>query len=138
LAQHPVNVLDALEKYGIHLGVAFQITDDLLDLTGEEAVVGKTLRTDLLNGKMTLPLIHFRDHLTSASEETAFFDHLKNPNAHLSQLVNKMKKSGSIDYAQTMAHQHIKDALTQLINVPASKTRAHLSSLAEMLQTRKA
>src|SRR5918992_3252407 len=48
-----------LELYGLSLGNAFQIQDDILDLVGEEVMVGKTLGSDVEKGKMTLPLIHF-------------------------------------------------------------------------------
>ena len=49
-------------EYGLNVGIAFQITDDLLDIVGDEARVGKTLGTDLAAGKLTLPLIHFLAH----------------------------------------------------------------------------
>ncbi|MEX0654504.1 MAG: polyprenyl synthetase family protein [Phycisphaeraceae bacterium] len=58
-------VAEALYDYGEKLGVAFQIVDDLLDLTGDERTVGKTLGRDLEKGKLTLPLIH---HLASLDE----------------------------------------------------------------------
>jgi octaprenyl-diphosphate synthase len=50
-------VVESLARYGLHLGVAFQIADDLLDLVGEEAKTGKSLGTDLEQQKLTLPLI---------------------------------------------------------------------------------
>ena len=53
------NVARAFYDYGMNLGRAFQIMDDLLDLLGEEALVGKTLGSDVEKGKPTLPLIHF-------------------------------------------------------------------------------
>src|SRR5690606_14031376 len=49
----------ALASYGENLGISFQIIDDILDLTGEAATVGKTLGRDLEKGKLTLPLIHY-------------------------------------------------------------------------------
>src|SRR6185295_13173817 len=52
----------ALHDFGMGIGMAFQIVDDVLDLTGDEAVVGKSLGTDLDRCKMTLPLIHFLSH----------------------------------------------------------------------------
>lgn len=52
------DVTDALYAYGETLGIAFQIIDDVLDLTGDQATVGKTLGLDLAKGKLTLPLIH--------------------------------------------------------------------------------
>lgn len=50
--------VEILTKYGFNLGMAFQITDDLLDLVGKEDTVGKTLKEDICEGKLTLPLIH--------------------------------------------------------------------------------
>lgn len=47
----------ALAEYGTHLGIAFQITDDLLDITGDPALTGKDIGTDLLHGKFTLPVL---------------------------------------------------------------------------------
>jgi octaprenyl-diphosphate synthase len=57
----------AVSRFGRRLGVAFQIQDDLLDLTGEETVVGKSVRKDLEKGKLTFPLIH---HLAAADPRT--------------------------------------------------------------------
>jgi octaprenyl-diphosphate synthase len=56
---------DALARYGRSLGVAFQITDDLLDLVGTESATGKSLGTDLEKRKATLPLIHLLHHVGS-------------------------------------------------------------------------
>lgn len=56
---------DALHLYGEKLGLAFQIVDDLLDLTGDEQTVGKTLGRDLEKGKLTLPVIHALAHADS-------------------------------------------------------------------------
>jgi octaprenyl-diphosphate synthase len=50
--------LDALWEYGLNIGMAFQIVDDLLDFTGEEVALGKPIGGDLREGKMTLPVIH--------------------------------------------------------------------------------
>src|SRR5690606_5162929 len=59
LSGAPQSVADALYRYGMNLGTAFQIQDDLLDLVGEQRLVGKPLGRDLELGKLTLPLIHF-------------------------------------------------------------------------------
>ncbi len=128
----------ALESFGMHLGLAFQITDDLLDLTGEETVVGKTLRTDLLNGKMTLPLIYYRNHLASPKDSANFFENLQHPNGHLSDLVDQMKSSGAIQYAEQVAEREVAAAFEQLEALPNGPSKELLGSLADMLQTRKA
>lgn len=54
----------AVREYGTQLGIAFQIKDDILDLTGEERVMGKPVGKDIEKGKVTLPLIHHLDTLT--------------------------------------------------------------------------
>ncbi len=59
LSSAPEHVCDAMHGFGTRLGVAFQIQDDLLDVTGDEAVVGKSLGRDLDSGKVTLPLIRY-------------------------------------------------------------------------------
>lgn len=66
LSGHPEEHETLLASYGMKLGTAYQIYDDCLDLVGSEAVVGKTLRTDLLKGKLTLPILNL---LETASEE---------------------------------------------------------------------
>lgn len=57
------SVVGAFATFGMNLGVAFQIIDDCLDLTGDEKVAGKSLGTDIVNGKMTLPLIRLMSQL---------------------------------------------------------------------------
>ncbi|MCG3203559.1 MAG: Octaprenyl diphosphate synthase [Elusimicrobia bacterium] len=138
LADQSESIQLALEQFGLHLGLAFQITDDLLDLTGEESVVGKTLRTDLMNGKMTLPLIYFRDHLSSDKTSKEFFENLNHPNGHLLDLVDQMKTSGAIQYAEDIAKKNIQLALNQLEKLPKGLVRDLLSALANMLQVRTA
>ncbi len=54
----PPNVEDALARYGMHLGTAFQLVDDILDYSGDAEAIGKNVGDDLAEGKMTLPLIH--------------------------------------------------------------------------------
>ena len=62
-----------LEEVGLQLGMAFQVIDDCLDYAGEEQVVGKSLGTDLRQGKPTLPLIYLRDELATRDPERARF-----------------------------------------------------------------
>lgn len=59
LGRRDKKIAEALEKYGLNFGIAFQITDDCFDLTGKEKKLGKSLGSDMRNGKLTLPLIYF-------------------------------------------------------------------------------
>ena len=62
--------VEAVSRFGRHLGIAYQIYDDLLDFFGEEARVGKTLGTDLASGKLTLPLLILLERLSADERMT--------------------------------------------------------------------
>jgi geranylgeranyl pyrophosphate synthase len=138
LAQQSVEVQLALEKFSTHLGLAFQITDDILDLAGDESVVGKTLRTDLLNGKMTLPLIYFRDQLSTEADKKSFLSELQSPNGHLSDLVDRIKSSRAFADAEKMVASHTRQAVETLAALPSGPAKELFLSLVDSLQQRKA
>jgi octaprenyl-diphosphate synthase len=66
LAGFPSGFVDAASRFGRHLGIAYQIYDDLVDFFGEEKRIGKTLGTDLASGKLTLPLLVLLERLPAA------------------------------------------------------------------------
>ena len=69
VAGHPAAFVAAASHFGRHLGIGYQIYDDLVDFFGEEARIGKTLGTDLTSGKLTLPLLVLRERLEPADQE---------------------------------------------------------------------
>ncbi len=69
LAGSEPGYVEAASRFGRHLGIAYQIYDDLLDFFGEETRVGKTLGTDLASGKLTLPLLALLERLPAAEAE---------------------------------------------------------------------
>ena len=75
LAGAPPGFIDAVSRFGRHLGVAYQIYDDLVDFFGEEKRIGKTLGTDLVNGKLTLPLFILLERLAEP-ERSALLDEI--------------------------------------------------------------
>lgn len=69
MAGFPSEFVDAADNFGRHLGIAYQIYDDLVDFLGEEKRIGKTLGTDLASGKLTLPLMLLIEKLPLAEKE---------------------------------------------------------------------
>ena len=138
LARQDAKIQTAVEQFGTHLGMAFQIKDDLLDLIGDEAIVGKTLRTDLLNGKMTLPLIYFRDLLSTDADKKSFFAELHSPNGHLAELVDRVKSSRAFAVAESMVADHTSRALAALSALPSGEPKDLFAVLVESLQQRTA
>jgi octaprenyl-diphosphate synthase len=124
-------VAENLATYGRSLGIAFQIADDLLDLTGEEAKAGKTLGTDLEQQKMTLPLIHALN--TLPTEEAAEFRKLlQNPAANKrAEVTDTLISSGSLQYAKRRAEEHARTARNCLDCLPRSESRTILEQLTE-------
>lgn len=72
LGEASAEAADALQRYGRSLGLAFQIVDDILDLVGDEAVMGKPAGSDLRHGVITLPVIYLRDELPATVLQQAF------------------------------------------------------------------
>jgi octaprenyl-diphosphate synthase len=126
----------ALRGFGESAGIAFQIMDDVLDITGESSLMGKTLGRDQAGGKPTLPVIHalaasappvraeLRDVLSRATD------------ADRSRLRSLLDDLGGIDYAVTAARAHVHDALRHLDAFPASDARASLAAMAEFILRR--
>jgi len=118
----------ALAAYGEATGIAFQIQDDLLDLAGDEEVVGKTLGRDLEKGKLTLPLVL---HLASAGpdrrESALGAIDARDPDALRRELV----EHGAVETARTRAGAFIAEAKDHLRVLPPSPARDLLASLAE-------
>ncbi|MBX3389928.1 MAG: polyprenyl synthetase family protein [Phycisphaeraceae bacterium] len=131
-----------LAGYGRKLGVAFQIQDDVLDLTGEEEVVGKTLGKDLEKGKLTLPLIH---HLASVSGkergksllllEEACEGHEKSADA-AATLRSAVVDTGSLDYARSVALRLVSEAKAEIAPIEQSAAKAGLLAAADAVVNR--
>lgn len=98
------------EQYGEDIGIAFQIIDDVLDLIGDEAVVGKTLGTDLVNKKATLPLILCLKQLDS-TERKRWIEQLNDASWNLEEILELLIKTGSIEQAREHARSRCNRAL---------------------------
>lgn len=123
--------VEALSIFGGRLGIAFQIQDDLLDLVGEESVVGKSLGQDLNKGKLTLPMILFFTQATPVQREE-MLDGLScwAPRCRSSEVHRRLLESGAVDEARRVSSELIDEAHAQLEFVPPSPVRDLLSELA--------
>jgi len=97
------DVVERLVRYGHNLGIAFQIADDLLDMTGDEAVAGKSLGTDLDKQKPTLPLIHVMQQ-ASAEERRSLQKVLTGDGNHRRKTLQPwFERYGAVEYARRRA-----------------------------------
>jgi len=117
IARAPEPRCRALADYGLHLGMAFQMADDLLDYTQSTKNLGKMAGADLLEGKLTLPVIHALQKVSAQDRlwiESLISARAFTP-AQLEHLIGLLTQAGGIDYTRdcAMAHmQQAKDALT--------------------------
>lgn len=111
-----------LGEYGRNLGLAFQIVDDVLDLTASEEVLGKPVASDLREGKATLSVIHALQHGTAADHaailqvlEDRSFERVKH-----TQILEILARNGSVEYAMQAAFRFAEMARTSLSSLPES------------------
>lgn len=126
-----------MRTFGGCLGVAFQIIDDVLDLTGDESEVGKSLGRDVHEGELTLPLIHY---LSSASQprRTRLLSLLRGDNPRrYREIAGLLQDSDSIAYAQAAAHEQIETARGALTELPPSAARDSLDAMTDFVLARR-
>jgi octaprenyl-diphosphate synthase len=124
-------VVEALARFGRGVGLAFQIADDLLDLVGDERATGKSLGTDLEQGKLTLPLIHLLREV-GGSLAGRVQQILHSPENHKREALRPMLlESGGLEYARRRAEELARRAREELACLPASACRAVLETITE-------
>ena len=127
----------ALADYGMHLGTAFQLVDDILDYSGDLAQTGKNLGDDLAEGKTTLPIIHAMRH-GSAEQGAIIRQALINGGlGHFEPVLKAIRETGALDYTRTQAEASVHDACDAIAMLPDSKYRDSLLELATFAVTRK-
>lgn len=126
----------SMASYGKHLGMAFQIIDDVLDYQGDVGTIGKNVGDDLSEGKMTLPLIHARDNLT-AGDQALICRAIETKSAeNFAAILAAVKACGSLEYAMGQAKIHAELAKKSLAGLPESRYKAVMAELADFSVTR--
>lgn len=138
LAESPGKQVQALANYGYHLGVAFQMVDDLLDYTADTMVLGKVTGADLREGKLTLPVIYALNRATGEDRrrlETIIRD-VDMAEADFETVLGLIKKYGGIKYTRDRAQEHIEQAKNSIDIFDASKSKTFLKQLADYVLVR--
>jgi geranylgeranyl pyrophosphate synthase len=126
----------ALKSYGYETGMAFQMVDDILDFSGEQATVGKPIGSDLLHGLVTLPALYYAEsypddpniqYLSAGGWEDA---------DKMQALVESIRRSNAIGQAMETARQFVDRAIIALDDLPASMDTGQLEELAKYIVDR--
>ena len=128
----------ALRDYGMELGLAFQLVDDVLDYRGESGAMGKNTGDDLREGKMTLPVILTLAEANPAERDiiTAALGKPDASDAALGQIVAIMNRHNALTRTIEQAHAHVRNAREALAPLPASEMKTILSDIAEFYVSR--
>jgi len=120
-----------LREFGLNLGIAFQMVDDLLDYEGDPATMGKNVGDDLSEGKPTLPLIHtLREG--GATDQALIRDAIVNRSTHgIDEVLTAVRRSGALDYTRERARHYHDIALGRLETLSPGPARDALAGITD-------
>jgi octaprenyl-diphosphate synthase len=118
-----------LRDFGLNLGIAFQMVDDILDYDGSAQTMGKNVGDDLMEGKVTLPLIHTL-RVGDASDQAIVRRAISDKSAdRIEQIVAAVRRCGALDYTRERARHYHDLALQNLAMLPPSDARTALERM---------
>lgn len=127
---------NALHEYGLALGIAFQIADDMLDYQGDAATMGKNVGDDLSEGKPTLPLIYTiaNDEQNKALVVKAIEE---KSTESLAQIIEIIHSNGALEHTEKVASEYVEKAKQSLLPISDSAYKEALINLADFALARK-
>ncbi len=137
LAGAPREHVAALRSYGENAGMAFQIVDDILDFTGDEAEMGKPVGSDLMQGTLTLPSLLLMERYPDGNPVKQFFDDKKSGDL-LAAAIAMIQESDIIDESGRVARDFRDRAVSDLQQLPETPARAALEGIVNYVLERRA
>lgn len=136
LANTPLHIQQAMAQYGLHLGTAYQLIDDLLDYQSDSEEFGKILGNDLAEGKPTMPLIYLAQH-GSAEQKALITSAISNPSSsNLHEIQDAILNSKAIEYTLSFAKREIDLAKQAISELKASAHKDAALDLADFVVNR--
>ncbi len=130
LCQRPEEEEVAMASYGMHLGTAFQLIDDVLDYSSNSEEMGKNVGDDLAEGKPTLPLIYAMRNGTPEQSAIVRKAIEEGGLQYLDEVMEAIRQTGAIEYTEKTAKNEAELAISQLSHLPESDYRQALEDLA--------
>ena len=131
------DMVAAARKFGHEIGMAFQIIDDVLDFTGEQAILGKPIGNDLRQGTITLPGLYYLESHPEDQTLISVINRNGHTEASLARLIAAISRSGAIDRAISEAESFVQSSLVTLAAFPDTPERYALAEIARQIVQRK-
>lgn len=132
----PEKVLRILSIYGTKIGIAFQMMDDLLDLRGQEDILGKVPGTDIREGVVTLPAIYALKHSRNKKTLEQMLKKGDCTNNEVKIAMEIIKESGALEYIEEISTRYIKKAKDVVSQLPCCAEKDFLFELADYITSR--
>lgn len=126
----------ALQKYGYYLGMAFQVTDDILDFVATEEILGKPTGSDIRQGIITLPAIYALRFSPCRQELQQWLSSAEDCVIRAEEIIDLVIDSGGIDYAYYAAQFYTEKAKRQLQFLPRTEITKNLGGMADFISDR--
>ena len=138
LAQAPIEQVEAIFNYGYNIGMAFQITDDILDIIAEENQFGKPIGKDISEGQLCALSIHAFKNSSSEKVETLekYFKNKENTEEEIKEAISIIKDSNAVNFSYELAKKYADKAHEELKKIPPSDYRDHLELFIEIIMER--
>ncbi|MSQ30691.1 MAG: polyprenyl synthetase family protein [Dehalococcoidia bacterium] len=136
VAGAPADQVEAMRAYGLHLGIAFQIVDDILDFTGDPAVMGKPVGSDLAGGTLTLPAILYMQRKPDDNPVKRAFEGVRRK-ANIDRAIREIVESDLLDESMQTALRFGEEARSALRTLPAGEVRETLDGILDYVFSRR-
>lgn len=130
------STISMLRRFGHYTGMAFQMIDDILDLTGSQAIVGKPVGNDLLQGNITLPVLYAATQSERTASELQKLIHPEMTSEDAKQAVSLVRECGGIEYASALADRYLTKALDTLGPISHTSSGQALGVVAQFVNRR--
>ncbi|MEA4906323.1 MAG: polyprenyl synthetase family protein [Chloroflexi bacterium] len=138
ISQTDDTVIENMKQYGLEIGTAFQIIDDILDFTGEQVTVGKPVGSDLRQGLITLPTLYYFEENPSHPDVHAILEgNCPQDEETLQRLIECIRQSNAIEKAYSDAKQFVQRGLERMRQLAVSSERLALEDLANYIIQRR-
>lgn len=126
-----------LYRYGLNIGMSFQIIDDILDFTASPKQLGKPTGSDLLQGHITLPVLYAIADPTVERQIIELFAHKDEREDRIDDILRALRKTDAIERSYALSNQYLQKSITALHNLPENKAYETLETIAQVIGNRR-